>query len=268
MNDFIVNTRNHLSYLTFSPFERLPFLKHAFSMRLTYPPLPAEHRPLPDVRNEGNNTEQDFLEALGIPLESLVTLQQVHGNQCQKVFRSQLKQIQGTAGDSLLTSDHGIALGVRTADCFPVLMLEPERKAISCTHAGWRSLANRILDNCLELMIKDFSCHPSSIVAAIGPGIDKCCYKVREDVLKEFEKSRISVQSFISQAEDDSFYLDLKAVIIEQLSLHGLSQNHIHPSSLCTFCSPLPLPSFRKEGRQAGRILSVIMLSEKDTNAP
>lgn len=262
MSEFHLITKNHLSFLSFAPFERYPFLKHAFSMKLTVP-LSTIKSPTRSTFKRGEDpTEIAFLSTVGIPADSLVTLKQVHGSQCRKIIKRRSKQIQGTEGDCLLTSEHGIALGVRTADCFPVLMFDHERKVISCTHAGWRSLAKRILDDCLELMVKDLSCRPSSIVAAIGPGIHNCCYKVKEDVVEEFHRSRISIPPFISQTEDRSFSLDLKGIIIDQLVRRGLSRSKIYHAPFCTFCSPLPLPSFRREGKQAGRSLSVIMMTE------
>jgi YfiH family protein len=268
LSEFNLITKNNLSHISFTPFERLPFLKHAFSMKLIYPHPSMKHRSRSAAEKEDNLSEAEFLGTLDIGADSLVTLKQVHGNQCRKIFKSQLRQVHGTEGDCLLTSDHGIALGVRTADCFPVLMLDQENKVISCTHVGWRSLAKRILDNCLEVMVKDFSCRPSSILTVMGPGIEKCCYRVKEDVIEEFEKNQISVQSFISQAENRSFSLDLKGIILEQLMLHGLSRNQIHHAPFCTFCSHLPLPSFRREGKRAGRSLSVIMLTENDPSFP
>ncbi len=268
LSKFRLITENHFSFLSCAPFEKYPCLKHAFSMKLTVSPSTVKPTIRSAFQGRDGHTEIGFLNTVGIPVDSLVTLKQVHGSQCRKIIKRRLKQAQGAEGDCLLTSEHGIALGVRTADCFPVLMFDPERKVISCTHVGWRSLAKRILDDCLELMVKDFSCRPPSIITAIGPGIDKCCYKVKEDVIEEFHASRISIPFFISQTEDLSFSLDLKGIIIDQLVRQGLSRSKIYSAPFCTFCSPLPLPSFRREGKQAGRALSLIMMTENRPSLP
>lgn len=220
------------------------------------------------TQEKSKTSEKDFLRMLGIPEESLITMNQIHSSQCIKILKSELRKAKGAHGDSMITSDPGIALGVRTADCYPLLMFDDEKKVISCIHAGWRGLSKRILDSCLDLMIKDFSCRPASILTAIGPGIEKCCYAVKEDVIEAFEASHISVHPFLERAEDRSFHLDLKGLIVEQLTTRGLLQSQIYPVPFCTFCSGLPLPSYRREGKVAGRALSVIMLTETKANLP
>lgn len=264
LSDFKLITRNNISYLSSSSFEPFSFLKHAFSLKLDGCLQPGNHFQDLEGCHEDTIPEEAFLKTLGIPKECLITLKQVHENQCKTVFRNQAIRVNGSEGDSLITSDDGIALGVRAADCFPVLMLDHEKKVISCTHAGWRGLSKRILETCIALMIKDFSCRPESISVAIGPGIGKCCYIVQEDVIKDFEKNQTSIQPFLSQAKPPSFTLDLKGIITDQLIGKGLSRNQIHHAPFCTSCSGLPFSSYRREGKNAGRALSVIMLIENE----
>ncbi len=265
MSNFRLITKNNIPFLSLLPFEKFTFLKHAFSLKLSGHLQPLKNSPVTEIYNKTRTSEQDFLKAVGIPKEDLITLNQVHESQCRKVYKSQAISIKGSDGDGLITADEGIALGVRTADCFPVLMLDYEKKVISSTHVGWRGLSKRILENCLDLMTKEFACQPESILAAIGPGIKKCCYTVQRDVIEDLKKKQVLIQKCVSREKDHSFNLDLEGIIKEQLTGKGLPKDKIYHTPYCTSCSALPLPSYRKEGKNAGRALSIIMLTKTET---
>src|SRR5262249_52897146 len=91
------------------------------------------------------------------------------------------------AGDGLITNVPGIALAVQTADCFPVLLVDKANKVAGAFHAGWRGTVSRIAEKGVGVMRREFRSRPKDIYAAIGPGIQQCCYEVGEEVRQEFE---------------------------------------------------------------------------------
>src|SRR5271170_2732840 len=89
-------------------------------------------------------------------------------------------------GDALITRRPGIAISIRTADCFPILLADPEHHAVAAVHAGWRGTAEGIVGRTLDAMRSGFDTSPGQIVAAIGPGIGACCYEVGQEVTARF----------------------------------------------------------------------------------
>src|SRR5262249_7281140 len=93
-------------------------------------------------------------------------------------------------GDALVTNQSGVALSVRTAHCFPILLAGPEHGAVAAIHAGWRGTAAGIVIRTLERMCREFDTDPRNVVAAVGPGIGACCYQVGQDVAAQFGLSQ------------------------------------------------------------------------------
>jgi YfiH family protein len=89
-------------------------------------------------------------------------------------------------GDALVTNQPGLAISIRTADCYPILLADSKNEAIAAIHAGWRGTASQIVVRTLERMRAEYGTNPRDIVAGIGPGIGVCCYEVGEDVSKQF----------------------------------------------------------------------------------
>src|SRR5262249_55431699 len=90
-------------------------------------------------------------------------------------------------GDGMITSLPGIVLGILTADCFPVLLVDVRNRGVGAFHCGWRPTLKRIVEKGLGIMRYEFGSRPQDIHAAIGPGIQNCCYQVGEEVKEEFE---------------------------------------------------------------------------------
>ena len=147
-------------------------------------------------------------------------------------------------GDALMENTPGRLIAVKTADCIPILLIDPRQRAVAAVHAGWRGTAQKIAAHAVEEMQKKFSSRPEDLYAAIGPGIGKCCYQVGPDVAGQF-----------AEFADSNRHVDLPAANRHQLA--GCGVLHIYTAQLCTMCRN-DFHSYRRDKQQAGRMFSVV----------
>jgi YfiH family protein len=150
-------------------------------------------------------------------------------------------------GDALITRTRGVAVSVRTADCFPILLADPETRAVAAIHAGWRGTAAAVVRSSLDRMRNDFGTDPRNVFAAIGPGIGACCYKIGIEVARQF-------------GMQDAGHLDLAVENSNQLIAAGLQPDRIERVGGCTFCQPTKFFSWRRDHDRAGRMISFIRI--------
>jgi YfiH family protein len=150
-------------------------------------------------------------------------------------------------GDALITREPGVAVSVRTADCFPILLADPVRRAIAAVHAGWRGTAGEIVLQTLEQMGAQFGTRPNDVIAAIGPGIGACCYEVGEEVARQF-------------GQESAGRLDLEGENYRQLIRAGVPPAHIDQLNTCTFCNATLFYSWRRDRDPAARMISYIAI--------
>lgn len=162
------------------------------------------------------------------------------------------------AGDALLTDRQGILLVIKTADCLPVLIVDPKTKALAAVHCGWRSTSQKLVQKVVKCLEEHFQCDPSSLLVALGPCIGKDCYEVGEDVRKEFEERGLTNDVFLPHAQHaGKFYLDLRMATRHQLMDGGVKDSNISLVDLCTHCEE-SLLSYRRSPQKEGRMLSFI----------
>ena len=155
-------------------------------------------------------------------------------------------------GDALLENTPGRLVGVKTADCIPLLMVDPVQRAVAAVHAGWRGTAQKIAAKAVAAMNDWFSTRPHDLYVAIGPGIGKCCYEVGPEVAREF----VEYDSVLRNSTQPAF-LDLGEFNRRQLTAVGVDPSRIYQAGICTKCSP-DLHSYRRDKDQAGRMVSVV----------
>jgi len=148
-------------------------------------------------------------------------------------------------GDALVTRERGLAVSIRTADCFPILLADPVRRSVAAVHAGWRGTAASVVLSSLGRMKSEFGTDPRDVFAAIGPGIGSCCYEVGLEVAQRFGKG-------------EAGRLDLAAENRAQLIAAGLRPERIDAVGGCTFCHPAQFFSWRRDQDRAGRMISFI----------
>jgi YfiH family protein len=150
-------------------------------------------------------------------------------------------------GDGLVTGTPGVAVSIRTADCFPILLVDPRRKAVAAIHAGWRGTAARIVPTAIDLMTAEFETNPHDLYAAIGPGIGECCYQVGEEVAGRFGLQKAG-------------HVDLALINRGQLVGAGVPEAHIENLDYCTACDAARFYSYRRDKEAAGRMVSFIRI--------
>ncbi|MDQ2774252.1 MAG: peptidoglycan editing factor PgeF, partial [Acidobacteriota bacterium] len=157
-------------------------------------------------------------------------------------------------GNALVTAKPGRSIGVRTADCVPLLLLDAQTRAVAAIHAGWRGTAARIAGETVKKLTEGYGTDAEQVYAAIGPCIRACCYEVSPDVAERFREWPESV--VVSGSGKPR--LDLAGVNRNQLIAAGVPPLQIFDCGLCTFCLPDQFFSFRREPENPGRMLSAI----------
>jgi YfiH family protein len=233
---FKLKEENGITYLQLPVFRRI---RHAFCTR--------------------TGGEEVSLAALGIPEGRLLTLRQVHGADVL-IFEENTRAAltYSLPYDAVITDKKRVALGIWTADCIPILMLDRSKKIIAAVHAGWRGIWRGVIERTVNAMINTFGSSPADIVAGIGPGIGPCCYEVQQDVKSLFQNCYGSPDRLIQEREGRT-YLDLSRAAQLELSRVGILPANIETIPLCTSCREDLFFSYRRD-QQPGRQLSFIML--------
>jgi YfiH family protein len=266
-SNFILREFAGLPYYSCRAFEELPGLRHGFSTR---------HSGIRDgsaqTLNLGYTTGDStggidrnirlFLSALNLPENSLVTLHQIHSKRIHIIKEMpDLLNIQGNAlqGDALVTAAEGISVAVKTGDCLPVLIADPDNGAVAAVHSGWRGTLQQIASETVLKMRNVFRCDPARLLVAVGPGIRSCCYEVGSEVSLLFEDmypgKNISVEA---SGRPGKFLLDMPKALEIQLHAAGVLPENIHDLGICTCCNTDTFFSYRAEGKLSGRMMAVI----------
>jgi YfiH family protein len=158
--------------------------------------------------------------------------------------------------DAVVTLRKDIVIGVKVADCVPVLIFEKTKGVIAAVHAGWRGTAAGILKKTVQTMIDRFHAVPGEMLLAIGPAIGRCSYGVDYDVMHAV--TRATGQGMYHTEKGGKYFLDLPSANRHQALSMGVPEDRIWVSGDCTFCNPDRYYSYRyakgTTGRQGGFI--------------
>ena len=174
----------------------------------------------------------------------MASLKQIHS--CVSLVADRTEGCVGE-GDALLTAEPGIAVSVRTADCFPILLADMRLRAVAAVHAGWRGTEAGVVVETLRRMRAEYGSHPADVIAAIGPGIGACCYDVGADVAQRFGMPAAGK-------------LDLARENVRQLTQFGVPRKQISIAGVCTYCDAR-FHSWRRDREKAGRMISYIRIT-------
>ena len=199
-----------------------------------------------DDEERVRENRRKFFGALGIGVETLALMRQVHGDTITRV------DVPGTfdACDGIITDQPGLFLCVTVADCVPVFILDREVRALAVVHAGWRGTAARIVECAVDALRAAYHASPARMEAFVGPAAGKCCYEVGDDIASRFDEACVDR----SHGEPR---LDLKGANLLQLVAAGLPREavEVHPS--CTIHEATVFHSFRRDGTGSGRMMGV-----------
>jgi hypothetical protein len=298
--------KTKLTILRAQHLSQLPWLVHGFSTRVRGFSRPYGKGALnlgftkDDARAAVERNRAAFLRQLGAvakprrgsrkaapSLWPLITLRQIHSDiicRVDSVADSPSKD--PFSGDGLITATRGLLIGVQTADCLPVILVDTKRHAVGVFHAGWRGTVKRIVEKGVGEMHRCFGTNPRDIKAAIGPGIQGCCYEVGEEVRIKFESQFAYGAGLFREVKESDpvrekypllflsarapghsdlpkkIFLDLVEANRQQLLAAGVAKKNIEASPLCTNCHPELLFSYRAEKGKTGRMMAAAGIRE------
>ncbi|HET7292107.1 MAG TPA: peptidoglycan editing factor PgeF [Vicinamibacteria bacterium] len=194
------------------------------------------------------DTRTRVLEALR-PHGRLHLLRQVHGAGVAAAPFSGRPE-----ADAATASAPGLLLGIETADCLPILLVDPELRLVAAAHAGWRGTARGVA-RAAVLALLDLGSRPEALIAALGPGIGPCCYEVGDELRGAFGPLADSV---FRPGPRGRPHLDVREANVRQLREAGLRPERLHHVRDCTCCTPELYHSYRRDGPDAGRMISYV----------
>jgi polyphenol oxidase len=238
-----------------------------------------------DLRTTVLANRRKFFRALGAEEMKTVTLHQIHSDIAHRVDRVDRLGQEAAQGDALITREPGIVLAIQTADCIPILLADTKTRAVAAIHSGWRGTLARIALKTLGRMQMEFGTRPRDVIAALGPGIGRCCYRVGPSVVADFDAKFSKASDWfdgpfdaLAAGENDpnwlpwltmkppghqppplAAHLDLIAANRAILTEAGLEPAHISSSGFCTACRTDRFFSYRQE-RSTGRMIAAIAI--------
>ncbi len=255
---------NHrdLPFYTFPGLDADPGVRHAVLTRHGgISPAPWDSLNLGwTVGDERANVESNYrrwTQALGLVREELTTTWQVHGSHVLVADGSQHGML-GKA-DALITRVPGLPLVQRYADCTPILLYDPVRRACGIAHAGWQGTVARCAEAAVRAMQEAFGTDPADLIAGVGPAIGPCCYEVGPEVVSAVRTSHRDPDRLLQPGpRAGAALLDLWEANAQQL--HDAGVVRVEVAGLCTACYRETFFSHRGDHGQTGRFAAFIML--------
>lgn len=212
-----------LPYFVFPELEEIPHFTHAIFGRQA---LPTDYT--------------DALQVLEIPPANLVRIRQVHSD---RVVTPEEAAGEIPDADGIILAQPGRFSLIKTADCVPILVVNPQLRHVILVHAGWRGTRSRVLSRAIERYLGEAPGHPDAdqLIVAFGPAIRQCCYEVGSEVREAFEKQGFAVESLFRGR-----MLDLVKASRQQAESLGVGK--FIDSRICTACTTDLFYSYRKEG--------------------
>jgi polyphenol oxidase len=281
-NRWRTHASDGLRILQVSLWREIPWLVHGFSTRPGGVSGVNGKRVLNlaftewDPRENVQENRRRFQAALGATDFRLISLLQLHSD---AILPFDAVPSAPCRGDASLTDRPGLLLAIQTADCVPVLLVDPRKRAIAAVHAGWRGTLRRLAAKAVGQLQMQFGSQPGNLLAAMGPAIGGCCYEVGTEVTAKFAAQFRNAGEWFDelrtgdepnalqwlnmappghQPPANRVHLDLRKANHAQLVEAGLLARNIFVSDLCTACRRDLLFSYRKEGALSGRLMSVI----------
>lgn len=191
---------------------------------------------------------------------------QIHESRVAVIDRPGMTREELEGYDAFITKLPGVAIGVRTADCVPVLLYDPEKRVVAAIHAGWKGTVLHISQCAINVMVQDFKCRPESIRAAIGPAIGPDSFQVGEEVATRFKEAGFPVNDIWSfrgpgdgRPMSGGHHIDLFKANRWLLEQAGILSENIHECGIDTYTTEAFF-SARREGVECGRSINAIML--------
>ncbi len=197
---------------------------------------------------------------------SVIQGHQVHGSEVAIIDRPDLTREDLEGYDAFITELPGVAIGVRTADCVPILISDPRNRVIAAIHSGWKGTVQKIALKTIGVMETRFKTRPEDLVAVIGPSIGPASFQVGEEVAAKFKEAGFpmdAIWSFQGQGDgrpmSGGHHIDLWEANKWILQESGVKEGNIWISGIDTFLDP-SFFSARRESVECGRNINAIRL--------
>jgi hypothetical protein len=211
-----------------------------------------------DLSEHVGENYRRLARAAGAALGALHTVRQVHGDavvEARAVEAPPVLRPPEAEADALWTERAGEWVGVSTADCVPVLLVDPEGRRVAAVHSGWRGTDARIVARAVEALVARGS-RPERLLAAVGPSIQRCCYAVSEDLAARFTE-RFGAEVVLQEGGQPR--LDLARAVRDTLWAAGLKPAHVDVLPHCTACDAGRFFSHRRDAGRTGRHLNFVV---------
>ena len=266
------NEKDGVVYYTFPAFSAVPFVRHGFSTRLggvstgTYESMNLSFTRGDDPAAVRENFAR-FCRAVGVRSEDAVVSAQEHHTTLYNATaadrgRGVTKERGYTDIDGLLTDEPNVVLFTQYADCVPLFFVDPVKKVVGTSHAGWRGTAAQIGAVTVERLCSDYGCKREDILAGIAPSIGPCCFEVDAPVIATFSKLPFYDEGCYTRVSDEKVRINLWEVNRRTLLAAGVRPAHITVTDLCTKCHADVFWSHRVTGPARGSLAGCIAIAE------
>jgi len=178
--------------------------------------------------------------------DAVVQVKQVHGGLAVEAGAAT-----GAEADAIIgRRSQRVAVGVRVADCVPLLLADAHSGDVAAVHAGWRGVVAGIVPCALRALAG------RSVFAAIGPCIGGCCFEVGLDVAEKIAKA--ATPRVVVRVQGDKAFVDLRVAVRAQLLAHAVKDERVEDVPGCTKHEPARFHSYRRDGARSGRMLAAI----------
>ena len=191
-------------------------------------------------------------------LINLTRNSQIHSSIVNKIDEKNIGQ--RIDGDALISNVKEVPLLILTADCVPVVIIDPKNKAVGVAHAGGRGTYDKICKNTIDEMIKNYKSNPEDLICVIGPSIGPCCYEVSKDLVEKFNTNLANHAGEFDIIKDDKYFLDLWKINELTLKDCNVKDENIINLQICTNCNHDKFYSYRKHNKTPKRIGTMIQI--------
>jgi polyphenol oxidase len=202
---------------------------------------------------------KNICEELGFNYDNLTNNKQIHSDIVNIVEQEDIGKVR--EGDSLVTNLKNTPLLIFVADCVPIAIIDPNNKAASLCHAGWRGTYSKISKNAIEIMKDLYGTNPKDLVCVLGPSIGSCCYEVSKDLIEKFNTIITNDEEKFYIIKEDKYYLDLWKVNELVLKSCGVKEENIINLNICTSCNSDKFHSYRKHNQTTKRLGMILEIN-------
>lgn len=260
-------------YYSFPSFDKIPFVRHGFSTRLggvsegTFASMNLSFTRGDDPAAVRENFDR-FCAAIRVNAEDVVISAQTHTANVKIVTaedrgRGITREKEYNDVDGLITNDPNVVLCTQYADCVPLFFVDPVKRVVATSHAGWRGTASGIAAVTVDKMVEEFGCRREDILAGIGPSIGHCCFEVDRPVYEAFCQVPVFDEGCFTADPNDKYHINLQETNRRWMLKSGLLAENITVTDLCTKCHPDIFWSHRVTADARGSLAAFIAIDDK-----